>query len=384
MSKSAEQTKQREAGREASRPKGVGCTVSHIADFYRRYPGETVTFHARLRISDPGENPEAGDRRQGQLALRISLPPGLILDDYRAAGAMPLITRDGEATTLTWPIGESTEGSSGSACHDYFVEARVAPTPRDIVLESRAIAVLEATGQVLSAESVAIAVAAHSQTLKYLPAIYQEDELMARFLMLFDSFWTPLERQIDHLPSYFDPWLTPPDFLPWLASWLSLVLDESWPEEKRRQLLRSAADLYRRRGTKQALEEYLVIYTGRKPTIVEHRAYNFRLGPESRLGPGVALGTGNVPYTFSVSLRLPPIDLPDEGDASPNSEASRPSGADEDLLKELKRRRQRKIEAIIDAEKPVHTSYTLHIETDSRGALPWSPSEDKRGVHEER
>jgi hypothetical protein len=112
------------------------------------------------------------------------------------------------------------------------------------------------------------------------------------------------------------------------------------------------------------LEEYLVIYTGRKPTIVEYRAYDFRLGPEARLGPGVALGTGNVPYTFSVSLRLPPVDLPDGADASPNG----------DLLKELKRRRRRKIEAIIDAEKPAHTNYTLRIETDSRGDPQWSPS----------
>jgi len=334
--------------------KQADCTVSHVADSYRRYPGETVTFHTRLQISDPEEKPEAKDHRQGQLALRVSLPPGLILDDYRALGAMPLITRDGEATTLTWPIDEATRGKSGSAYHEYLTKARVAPTAQDIVLESRALAVLEATGKVLSAESVAIAISAHSQTLKCLPAIYQKDELMGRFLMLFDSFWTPLERQIDHLSLYFDPQMTPPDLLPWLASWLSLTLDESWPEDKRRQLLHSAADLYRKRGTRLGLEEYLVIYTGRKPTIVEHRAYDFRLGPEARLGPSIALGTGNVPHTFSVSLRLPPVDAPDEGDTSPSG----------DLLRELKRRRRQKIEAIIDAEKPAHTSYTLHIETD--------------------
>jgi len=334
--------------------KRADCTVSHVADFYRRYPGESVTFHTRLQISDPDEGPEAKDRRQGQLALRISLPPGLILDDYRALDAMPLITRDGEATTLTWSIGEAAGGKAGSAYHEYLIEARVAPTPQDIVLESRAIAVLEATGKVLDAESVAIAISARSQTLKCLPAIYQQDELMGRFLMLFDSFWTPLERQIDHLPLYFDPQMTPPDLLPWLASWLSLVLDESWPEDKRRQLLHSAADLYRKRGTRLGLEEYLAIYTGRKPSIVEHRAYDFRLGPEARLGPSIALGTGNVPHTFSVSLRLPPVDVPDKGDTSP----------DGDLLRELKRRRRQKIEAIIDAEKPAHTSYTLHIESD--------------------
>jgi phage tail-like protein len=185
-----------------------------------------------------------------------------------------------------------------------------------------------------------------AQYLEYLPALYEEDELMGQLLVLFESFWAPVERTIDQLPFYFDPRTTPPDLLPWLASWFNLVLDERWPEAKRRQLLGSAVSLYRRRGTCRGLRQYLEIYTGEVPQIIEHRARNLVLGLEARLGPGIALGTQNVPHTFTVTLQLPSI----EGDDD-----------EEVALQEDERRRV--IERIIEAEKPSHTAYNLQIES---------------------
>jgi phage tail-like protein len=190
-------------------------------------------------------------------------------------------------------------------------------------------------------ESVVVAVFAQGGYLEYLPALYHRDELMGRFLMLFESFWSPIAGQIDQLPLYFDPRMTPPDFLPWLASWLDLALDERWPEERRRLLLRSAAALYRKRGTRQGLQRYLEIYTGEKAEIVEHRANNLRLGEQARLGPGVALGVANVPHTFTVVLSLPD------------------DGAEKAECLHM-------IEAIIEAEKPAHTSYTVRVEGAAR------------------
>jgi phage tail-like protein len=166
--------------------------------------------------------------------------------------------------------------------------------------------------------------------------------------MLFESFWGPIEKQIDNEALYFDPRMTPPDFLPWLASWLNLVLDGRLPEERQRRLIQSAVSLYRRRGSKQGLIDYLQIYTGGQADIVEHRAKDFRLGPEARLGPGIALGKGNQPHAFTVALRLPP-------DTSP--------AGDEDGRARQEAERRRTIEAIIEAEKPAHTVYTLRIET---------------------
>jgi|GEM_PF-603147 len=365
---------------------GSRCTVSHVADWNRRHPGETVTFYTRVEV-DWGRVTPVPDATKGSarpplpdLTLEISLPKELILDNYRALGpaqVMPRITTDDGAHHLIWTIGQKP---TASACYEYQVEARVAPTQHDLALESHAVVLCRmplaaATGgspgtqeerawstsdewSVLDEETATIAVSTSSEYLRYLPAIYQEDDLMGRFLMLFGSFWKPLECQINDLWLCFDPRLTPSEFLPWLASWLSLVLDESWPEEKQRQLIRSAIFLYRKRGTKQGLEEYLTIHTGVKPHIVEHRAHDFRLGSEARLGPGIALGKGNVAHTFTVTLRLPPI-------AASGPACAVSSGHEEEQVrKELARQRRHKIEAIIEAEKPAHTSYTLHIETD--------------------
>jgi phage tail-like protein len=334
----------------------VPVRVAHVADFCRRYPGELVTFYTRVEVREPVPG----------FALRIVLPAGLSLEDYRApadleapSGRLPWITLADGTQNVIWKV----EGQIEAPAHyEYVVAARVASiqqrfgsgTPQDRILESRAVVSTEVAGETLDQETAAIAVSAQGRYVRHLPAIYQEDELMGRFLMLFESFWGPIEQQIGHLACYFDPRMTPPEFLPWLASWINLVLDESWPEERRRLLLRSAASLYRKRGTRRGLEEYLEIYTGGKAQIVEHRAHNMRLGPEARLGPAIALGKGNVPHTFTVLLRLPPVS------------SLRPSGATGEeghrARSEVDRWLLRKVEAIIEAEKPAHTSYTLHIE----------------------
>jgi phage tail-like protein len=315
--------------------------VSHVADSYRRYPGETVTLYTRVEVG----------RALSRFRLRVTVPPGLVAGDCQAIDqpgvTVPITTRDGGANHLIWDV---ERGPGATTRYEYCVEARVEPTQEDRRLESRAVLSSQADGeeQIRDEETATVTVLAKGRYLDQLPAIYRDDELMGRFLMLFESFWAPIEQQIEHLALYLDPRLTPAEFLPWLASWIDLVLDEAWPEDRRRQLLRSATDLYRKRGTCQGLREYLEIYTEGKATIVEHRAHNLRLGPDARLGSGVALGTRNMPHTFSVSLRLPPI-------------ASRGAGEERDRQEAA---RQRKILAIIEAEKPAHTAYDLHLEVE--------------------
>jgi hypothetical protein len=63
---------------------------------------------------------------------------------------------------------------------------------------------------------------------------------------------------------------TPAEALPWLASFLGLILDESWPEPAKRQLIAEIPKLWRFRGTLWGLERFLHIYLGREPIIVEH------------------------------------------------------------------------------------------------------------------
>ena len=319
----------------------MDLTLAHVADFARRYPGESVTFYTRL---------EAATSLPG-FTLRISLPQEVTVEDYQPPAGydhpLPQLEIGAEVNYLTWPV--EAEVAAGTH-YEYRTTITIPPTNTDTVLESEASVVAGSGKTRLTAEeNVSIAVAAKGRYLKYLPAIYQDDDLMGRFLMLFESFWSPIEQQIGTTPVYFDPKMTTPDLLPWLASWIGLVLDENWPEERRRLLLQSAASLYRKRGTRQGLQEYLEIYTGEKAKIAEHRAENFTLGPKASLGPGLALGKENRPHTFTVTLHLPPLEA-----------ATRAEQKRQELV------RQRIIESIIDAEKPAHTSYTLHLDIEKR------------------
>jgi phage tail-like protein len=331
---------------DVSRPEPKRPEIDHAADFYRRYPGETVTLFSRVTA-----NADLGNFR-----LRVTLPDGLEYADCRALsqppGAMPLFSHADGITHLIWDV-ERTAGQS--AVYEYWVKAMVSATAVDRSFESKA--VLTSAGsddQGLYLEGIInIAVAAKGRLLKYLPGIYQEDELMGRLLMLFESFLDPIEMQIENSASYYDPRLSPPDFLPWLASWTGLVLDNQLPEKARRKLLTHSAFLFRKRGTRSGLQKYLEICTGGKVQIIEHFSENFRLGPNTFLGPGIAFGLENVPNTFKVNVRLP---------ADPAGRRVENTGRERSLV-------ERKIAAIIEAEKPVHTGYELNVEIDPN--LEW-------------
>ena len=112
-----------------------------------------------------------------------------------------------------------------------------------------------------------------SRLLHYLPALYddsEEDEpFLARFLLIFETIWQPLEEQIAHLYALFDPHLTPAELLPWLAQWVYLTLDEALPLERQRELVANIVDIYGRLGTAGALHDYLRIYLGVEPRILD-------------------------------------------------------------------------------------------------------------------
>ncbi|MBN1261988.1 MAG: hypothetical protein JXB35_15015 [Anaerolineae bacterium] len=302
-------------------------TVDHVADVYRRYPGEPLVFHTRVTVHQPVS---------GYVAS-ITLPEHARLDttDAPQQAKGPRIVRWEEGSlTITWQVESDLDPG---AIHEYTVRTIVAPTYENLTLTSRACIRKTEAGDILAEESASVAVFAKGQYLRHLPAVYEDDELMGRFLMLFESFWKPIEARLNQLPTYFDPRTAPPDLLPWMAANLDLTLDPRWSETKRRKLLRAIIRLYRMRGTRQGLIEYLEIFTGVRPQIVEHRASNFVLGSRAQLGQGLALGTQNAPHTFSVRLTLPP------------------------LLEEEARQRQAIIEAIIEQEKPAHTVYELYI-----------------------
>lgn len=102
-----------------------------------------------------------------------------------------------------------------------------------------------------------------------LPGVYQDDELAQRMLDAFDQVLAPILCTLDNLDSYVDPALAPEDFVGWLASWVGLVLDESWPLERQRALVGRSHDLFRWRGTARGLSEQVALYTGIEPELSE-------------------------------------------------------------------------------------------------------------------
>ncbi|MHC1754033.1 MAG: phage tail protein [Methanosarcina sp.] len=72
------------------------------------------------------------------------------------------------------------------------------------------------------------------------------------------------EKVIDELNQIFDPWKTNKDFLPWLASWVALTLQDDWSEYQKRKLISEMVSIYQERGLKKGLHTYLDIYAATK------------------------------------------------------------------------------------------------------------------------
>jgi phage tail-like protein len=102
-----------------------------------------------------------------------------------------------------------------------------------------------------------------------LPAIYQGGDLTMRFVGELEAVLDPVVAILDSLDHHFDPDLAPPDLLELLAAWLGVELDESWPEERRRDLVRRAGELHRKRGTRAGLELALSIAFPELPLRIE-------------------------------------------------------------------------------------------------------------------
>jgi len=115
-----------------------------------------------------------------------------------------------------------------------------------------------------------------------LPAVYQEeDPFTMRLTEAFDAVLAPVFSTLDNLPAYFDPALTPADFLGWLASWVALELDETWDLARRRQAVASGVDLLRRRGTAVGLADELRLATGAEIEVLENGGTAWSLDPGS-------------------------------------------------------------------------------------------------------
>lgn len=103
----------------------------------------------------------------------------------------------------------------------------------------------------------------------YLPALYQEDDFAQRWTSGLDLVLAPIFGAMDNFEAYLDPGLAPVDFLDWLATWMGLVADETWPVERRRAFVSQASALYRIRGTPKGLATHVQLFSGGEVEILE-------------------------------------------------------------------------------------------------------------------
>jgi len=212
-----------------------------------------------------------------------------------------------------------------------------------------------------------------SSYLDFLPALYREEapgarpDFLGRFLLAFERVLTGLgdvqhpgleeilEGVVDPVTGklsqsgverYFDPGpgrpeaeRAPAEFLAWLAGWVALTLREDWDDEERRRILSEIVPAYKLRGTKEGLRQVLAAFSGQFVDSIKISEFEspFTVGVTSIVGGDTALG-GGPPHYFLVEALL-----------------AAPDGVD------LERKRT-VFSAIIDAEKPAHTYYDLHVQ----------------------
>lgn len=184
-------------------------------------------------------------------------------------------------------------------------------------------------------------------SLQYLPAVYQADEtshsLLDRLLSLFDTILGEIESEIEDFPRRLDIRGATSDFLPWLASWFDLTLEQSWSDTKRRDFLKKIVKLYRWRGTIYGLRQLLQLHAGLiepLPQIIEHYRGKVATLDESDdqvVSDSMRNWLGQPPVRdvmnhFSVLMPGYTIDTPEK---------------------------RAVVERLIDASKPAHTHYTL-------------------------
>lgn len=132
--------------------------------------------------------------------------------------------------------------------------------------------------------------------LRRLPRFFSREEAAAdflrRYLAMFDGFLFELEAKAAARELLLDPHASPEEALPWLASFMGLVLDERWPLSAKRTMIAETGQLFRLRGTRWSLERMIEIAIGTRPIMIEH----FRL---RGLG-GAILGNDEGALTSSV------------------------------------------------------------------------------------
>jgi len=188
--------------------------LSFVPDFYNRYPGEIVQLLLRVVFKKEHINS----------ILSVALPQGLELIDYSTneTELRDTYVRDQQsAQVVDWHFGKKYQPGQ---VLELSIRAKALSQVRLVYLVSIA-DLINSKGQIVASENIRVAVHPKGSYLNHLPEIYHDQDFVGRYLMLFESFWKPINQQINQIYLYFDPSFTPSEFLPWLGSWLGVVWD---------------------------------------------------------------------------------------------------------------------------------------------------------------
>ncbi len=295
--------------------------------------------HLSARSDAPGWNPHwvrwsyAARRTPPDLGGDALAAQDAVAEDGRT---LALLLLPGERREATLEFHAALDGETQPGDHDFEVVLTDAETGAE-------------------AHAVGLARLRHplSGLLQSLPALYtpsptapahrlapyEGPSFFERFLRGFEDAGEPLDELLTGLHRHFDADTAPADFLPWLATWVALDLDQNWLQLRRRRLIKEAIWLYRWRGTRPGLSRYIELYCGVRPEINDQPFSGMKLGPGTLLGRDTVLG-GVRPHTFLVTLAVPD-----------------PSALNEETIR-----------LIIESQKPAHTAYELRIVGRETGA----------------
>ena len=164
-----------------------------------------------------------------------------------------------------------------------------------------------------------------------MPAVYHETDFAMRFVGSLEGVLDPIAAVLDSLPEHFSPDYAPSLVIDMLAAWLGAELDEAQDLEERREHVRRASELGRRRGTVKGMELALRLSFPEIPTRVEDDGgvrWSLESEPPAKVGPA----------RFVVFVDIP---VPEE--------------------------RQLAIARCIERHKPVHADYRLRIKARASG-----------------
>ncbi len=148
--------------------------------------------------------------------------------------------------------------------------------------------------------------------LRRLPKLFSRDEreasFLRRYLAMFEGFLGEAEARGVDRDVLLTPRTAPDEVLPWLASFLGLVLDERWASaprvggrtaDARRDIIELAAWLFRFRGTVAGLKKFIELYVGVDVILLEH--FRLRAGLSAMLGGSGASAASSM---LGVGFRL--------------------------------------------------------------------------------